>query len=376
MTAEAMTKRHSVMVPEIGPDPFEIGVGEPHDERREHQEHADRQEAGRGDQHEDDALDAPVDERPRLDDAVGAVERGPQRLDAVRGEEGGQQHAEGQQVAALDGQHVDHLARDRRGDLLGPGVEDEVHGRLGECLGAEEARQRRGEDQERKQRHQRRDRQMARHRPAVVGVEMAERVVEHAPQRDEPSHQPSPSDCLPAREYGKGLRQMASAEPTLRRLHERVAHNHRHRRIVRHRRLLRAGAEARRLARVRDGAQAGGYRRARRRRHRGVLSRLSRAGIDRGAGGGGAGAHRRHARRALQQRRLCPARRRRGPAGRRLARAVRGQFLRLARPDAPHRAGHAQRRATAASSIARRSSAWCRCCCAAPTSPPSTRSKG
>ena len=47
---------------EIWPDPFEIGFGEPHDDRREHQEHADRQEAGRGDQHEDDALDAPVDE--------------------------------------------------------------------------------------------------------------------------------------------------------------------------------------------------------------------------------------------------------------------------------------------------------------------------
>ena len=39
---------------------------------------------------------------------------------------------------------------------------------------------------------------------------------------------------------------------------------------------------------------------------------------------------------------LCPARRRRGSAGRGAARAVRGQFLRLARSDAPRRAGDAR----------------------------------
>ena len=80
-----------------------------------------------------------------------------------------------------------------------------MHRRLGERLGAEEARQRRGEDQERKQRHQRGDRQMAGHRPAVVGVEMAERVVEHAPRRatNLPHQDSRPSDCLPAANMGR-----------------------------------------------------------------------------------------------------------------------------------------------------------------------------
>ena len=74
---------------------------------------------------------------PRVsDDTIGAVERGAQRLDAVRGEEGGEHHAVGQKVGALDGQHIDHLARDRLGDLLGPGVEDEMHG----CVGRRPAR--------------------------------------------------------------------------------------------------------------------------------------------------------------------------------------------------------------------------------------------
>ena len=48
---------------DIGLDPLEMGLGEP---RRcigaKHQQHADRQEADRGDQHEDEALDAPEDE--------------------------------------------------------------------------------------------------------------------------------------------------------------------------------------------------------------------------------------------------------------------------------------------------------------------------
>ena len=77
---------------------------------------------------------------------------------------------------------------------------------------------------------------------------------------------------------------MATLRPNHDGPRERVAHDHRHRRVVRHRRLLRPRAEGGRLARVRDGAQARGHRRARGRRHRSLLSRLSRARLDRGAG--------------------------------------------------------------------------------------------
>ena len=51
---------------------------------------------------------------------------------------------------------------------------------------------------------------------------------------------------------------------------------------------------------------------------------------------------RRHARRALQQRRLRPAGRAGGCPDRRAARPVRGELLRLARSDPPRHPGHAQ----------------------------------
>ena len=89
---------------------------------------------------------------------------------------------------------------------------------------------------------------MAGHRPAVIVVEMAERVVEHAPRRRRSSRIDRTRvlrlrRLFPGREYGKGLRQMASQARSNGRPHERVAHDHRHRRLVRHRRLLRPGAE-------------------------------------------------------------------------------------------------------------------------------------
>ena len=120
------------------------------------------------------------------------------------------------------------------------------------------------------------------------------------------------------------------------------AHDHRDGSFVGHRRSLRPCPQVGRLAGFRDGAQAGGHRRARGRRHRGLLSRLPRAGLDRPAGRGCAGAHRRHAGRALQQWRLFTARRRRGHFGRGPSRAVRREFLRLARSDDAHRPGDAR----------------------------------
>ena len=56
---------------------------------------------------------------------------------------------------------------------LRPGVEQEVREVVGDVLRAEEAGQRRHHDQEGKQRQQRRERDVARQRPAVI---LAERV--------------------------------------------------------------------------------------------------------------------------------------------------------------------------------------------------------
>ena len=129
---------------------------------------------------------------------------------------------------------------------------------------------------------------------------------------------------------------MASA-PTA----DRRPHDHRNRRLVRHRSALRPGAARRGLAGLRHGAPAAGHRRHRGGRDRMLLPRLPRGGLDRRTGRRRPGAHRRPPRRALQQRRLLATGRRRGPARFGAARAVRGQSVRLARPDASPRACHA-----------------------------------
>jgi hypothetical protein len=54
-----------------------------------------------------------------------------------------------------------------------------MHRRIRKGLRAEKGGQRRGEDQEREQRHQRGDGQVTGHGPSVVIVEMSERVVEN-----------------------------------------------------------------------------------------------------------------------------------------------------------------------------------------------------
>jgi hypothetical protein len=67
-----------------------------------------------------------------------------------------------------------------------------MYRRIGKGVSAEETGERGGEDEERKQRHQRRDRQMRRHRPAVVVVEMAERIRQDTFDRDDVSHPRAP----------------------------------------------------------------------------------------------------------------------------------------------------------------------------------------
>jgi hypothetical protein len=68
----------------------------------------------------------------------------------------------------LAGQRVRHLLR--------PDFQQQLRGLVGEFLGAEKARQRGQYDQEREQRHQGRQRDVAGDRPAVIGKKRIERV--------------------------------------------------------------------------------------------------------------------------------------------------------------------------------------------------------
>jgi len=113
---------------------------------------------------------------PRLDHRIGAVERDTQCFDAVRGEIHREHRADGEDVAAGGGQHVVDFPGQRIGDLLRPDLQQQAGCLVGKLLRSEEAGQRRQHDQERKQRHQGRQRDVARNRPAVIGEERVERV--------------------------------------------------------------------------------------------------------------------------------------------------------------------------------------------------------
>ena len=141
------------------------------DQRTEHDQERHQERGDRGDQRVADRFQPQPVPGPRLDHRIGAVERDPQRLDAVRGKVHRQHRADGQDVAACRGQHVVDFAGQRVRHLLRPDLQQQLRGLVGEFLGAEKAGQRGQHDQERKQRHQGRQRDVAGDRPAVIGKE-------------------------------------------------------------------------------------------------------------------------------------------------------------------------------------------------------------
>jgi hypothetical protein len=79
------------------------------------------------------------------------------------------------------GQHLADLGRDRSGDLGWPGFQQDLGDLAREFLRTEQSPRKRGdEDQERKQRHQNRERDMACDRPAIVAQERQQRVIGEA----------------------------------------------------------------------------------------------------------------------------------------------------------------------------------------------------
>ncbi|ACI91890.1 hypothetical protein OCAR_4750 [Afipia carboxidovorans OM5] len=143
-------------------------------QRAEHEQKRQHQRDGGGEQRVADRFQPQPVPGPRLGDAVSAVEPDPQALDAVRGKVQRQQKADGERIAARACQHVMYLPCERIRRLARPYLQHQGGGLIGQFLGAEKARERGKYDQEWKKRHQRRQRDMARDRPAVVGQKRIE----------------------------------------------------------------------------------------------------------------------------------------------------------------------------------------------------------
>jgi len=162
-------------------------------ERGEHDQDRQRQQRDRADQHIGDRFEAQQEPVPRLLRPIGAIEADAQAFDAARRKIDRGDRAQGQHIAARGGEHAVRLAGDRLGDLLGPRLEQQVGDLVGEILGAQECGQRGDQDQERKHRHQGRERDMAGDRPAVVIVKTIkgiERDRECTPHGGHPVAQP------------------------------------------------------------------------------------------------------------------------------------------------------------------------------------------
>ena len=89
--------------------------------------------------------------------------------------------ADRQHLAMCADQHVMNFARDRAGHFFRPGFEHEIGGFVGQILRPDHASECRQYEKEREHRHQARERDMARDRPAIVGVELPEGIETDAP---------------------------------------------------------------------------------------------------------------------------------------------------------------------------------------------------
>ena len=141
-------------------------------QRSEHDQERERKQRHRGDQHIANRLEPQQEPIARFHHAVSAIEADAQALDSVRSEIDRERHTHGEHIAARGGEHLVDLIGDRTGNLLRPSLQQQPRSLVGERLGAKRRGGERGHhDEERKQGHQRRKRDMARDRPAVIGDE-------------------------------------------------------------------------------------------------------------------------------------------------------------------------------------------------------------
>ena len=124
----------------------------------------------------------------RLGHAVGAVQSDPQAFDAARREIDRKDEVDRQQVASIGGQHCVNFTADTISDLVRPGLEHQTDDVVGDFIGSEETRERTKDDQERKQGHQSRERDVARDRPTIIGVEPMKRGDGGAEAHEDQAH--------------------------------------------------------------------------------------------------------------------------------------------------------------------------------------------
>src|SRR5690606_19727332 len=91
--------------------------------------------------------------------------------------------AECQHVAAADPQDIVHLGGDGTGYFVGPGFKNEIDDRFSKTIRSKEACKSRGKDQKREKRHDRADREVTGHGPAIVIVKMPEGIANDSPDR-------------------------------------------------------------------------------------------------------------------------------------------------------------------------------------------------
>ena len=89
------------------------------EQRTEHDQERHGERGEGGDQRVADRFQPQPVPAPHLDHRIGAVERDPQRLDAVGGEVDRQHRADGQYAGAGRGQHVVDLAESESATCLG-----------------------------------------------------------------------------------------------------------------------------------------------------------------------------------------------------------------------------------------------------------------
>jgi len=146
------------------------------DQGAKHDQEGHRQRGDGGKERVADRFQPQPIPSPRLDYRISAIERDAKGFDAVGGKVDGKHRADRQDVATGRRQDIMDFSRQRIGNLLRPDLKQESSRLVGEFFRAEETRQRRQHDQERKQRHQRRQCDVTGDRPAVIGKKRVERI--------------------------------------------------------------------------------------------------------------------------------------------------------------------------------------------------------
>src|SRR5208283_2931622 len=163
--------------------PSQISRGGCDDQRTKNDQNGKRQQCDCAAYDIKDGFESQAPPTARLADAIGPIQADTKTFNPARRKIGSENDAERQRSALGPRRDPLKIIRDRSRNFRGPGVKQNVSDFVGEALGAKETGERGHDDQERKKRHQRRQRDVAGDRPAVAFVETkksVERDTKHA----------------------------------------------------------------------------------------------------------------------------------------------------------------------------------------------------